>query len=318
MGNTNSIGCQDTLCGPDETCCSTTDETFAPCSRGDHHHQTPRGLVLGGGGRVSMGALGFHSGGTRGSTEFASLCGLIRSNDIAQAKLKSALEANPASVIEMDSDGNTMLHYAVVCNNLMAAEQIIRNGADIEATNNRGYTVMHVATTMSGCTAMVRRIITLKRKFPNKARQIKQSLQLKDTHADTQHTGSSPPTIQPGVVVSDWEAVFDKRTRAARESFKRDCGDNEKSHKDVTNARIASIDGQMHINNLYTQADIAATRAAKSKDALRYVRVQRASDGGKRGGRKEDGARPKESQKARVSATGEGSEKEREREQERQ
>ena len=317
MGNASSISCQDSLCGPDETCCSTTDETFAPCSRGDHHHQTtPRGLVSGGGGGVSMGAARFHSGETRGSTEFASLCGLMRSNDIA--KLKSALEANPASVIEMDSDGNTMLHYAVVCNNVMVAEQLIRNGADIEATNNRGYTVMHMATTMSGCTAMVRHIMTLKRKFPNKARQLKQSLQLKDTHADTQHTGSSPPTIQPGVVVSDWEAVFDKRTRAVRERFNRDCGDNEKSHKDVTNARIASIDGQMRINYLYTQADIAATRAAKSKDALRYVRVQRASDGRESGGRKEDGARPKESQKARVSTTGEGSKKEREREQERQ
>jgi len=82
------------------------------------------------------------------------LIGMFSASPLQQAAsfgdsaVVKALLAGGANVHERDSDGMTMLHWAVVAHHAEAARALIAGGADVDAVDRFGYTPLLYAATM--------------------------------------------------------------------------------------------------------------------------------------------------------------------------
>ena len=114
--------------------------------------------------------------------------------------------------------------------------------------------------------AMVRCIMTMRRKYPHRCRDLKKSLQ--ESAAETEIETSTNSIVHPGNIEDEWTIYFQKAQQEKKVAFHRH---GEKLPRDVTEERVSNITGQQRIDFLFKQAELSAARATEKKEALRNV-----------------------------------------------
>jgi len=208
----------------------------------------------------------------RGPGIFAEVCACIRDRDAPG--LEACLSGDRFAVLETDAEGNSALHYAAIRGNVEAAAELLRHGADPDATNAGGNTAMDIATRIPD-TAMVRCLIAMSPKAASRAQSLR-----KRQHADAgapdrrraKDTEDEILTIQPAVREAEWEPYFLEHQKNIKEAFYRG---GQRPPREEMAARVAGLDQQTRVDHLCKIANGAADRRAQRMEDLQTVSVRR-------------------------------------------
>jgi hypothetical protein len=199
-----------------------------------------------------------------GTGVFADMCSHIRARDAAG--LQACLANDKFAVLTTDADGNTALHYAAVRGNVEAAAVLLQHGVDPDAMNAGGNTAMDIAAAMPD-TAMVRCIIAKKRKYSGRTQSL-QKKQMRHSSAKDAEDEDEVLVIRPAVRLEEWEPLFAEEQKQLREAFYRQ---GQKPPREEMASRVNNIDQSVRIARLCKQADQAAQRKVKDREALQNV-----------------------------------------------